>query len=851
MAFTYTFGSFEMRPAGRRLRRSGADVALTARAFDVLAALVERGGELVSRDELLARVWRGVVVEDNNLAVQVATLRRLLGPDAIATLPGFGYRFALEVTRAADTGAGTARDALPVERGNLPVRLPPLVGRDDDARALAALVGHEPLVTLCGGPGLGKTRLAQAVAHAAQDRFPDGVFWVDLVPVPAEDDANAGAVERAIVDAVARALGLDRLDDADPLGAVVQRLRNATLLVVLDNAEHVVMAAARVASELVGRTARVAVLATSQRPLQLGVERVLRLDPLSVPPADADDATLREAGAVRLLAARAAQAGSALDDAPATWRLAAAACRALDGNALAIELAAARLPALGLEGLVARLGQRLSLLAPVPPVPASRGNALALALDWSHGLLEPAMQRAFRRLGAFPGAFTPEQAAALLREAAVATHDDTPAADATTVLALAERSLVATEGPARHRLLETGRLYAHARLAEAGEADAVRAAFRRVVLAHLEAAESAWWTMARAPWRAAWEPMRDSAVAAIDDALHVDPAQAVALFAASWPLWVAGAMQREGRALGERLVPVASGLPQDRAAARFWYALARVNRSEYPARCRDAAERAAAAFRSVGDAAGECLSLAEYAFNWRVRHALADEAMARAVALEDAAWPPMMRVPLHNSVALGCMLAGDHAGARAGFERCLALSEAAGSPEGVETAQINLADLARVEGRLDEAIARGEALRLHQLAQGSAATLVAMVLCNLLGALAAAGHFARAGELARECLQRAGRRAIDTCMWCSLDACAWLHARAGGIETAARLLGASDRAYRDHGQSARQPNEAEDRAEAQALVDAALDAATRGRLHAEGEAWSAEEAVVVGFDVPT
>src|SRR5438552_4751224 len=208
------FGRFELRPGEGVLLAEGVPVTLGARAFDLLVALADRPGRLIAKDELLAAVWPGVVVEENNLQVQVSTLRKILGPSALATIPGRGYRFNLPVVdadEAANPATATraavaegAPEVLPSNaRTNLPSRLPGLYGRAEDIRAIAALLRVHPVVTITGAGGIGKTRVAQAVAkqlaseHASD--YPEGIWWVDF----------AALAEGALVpSAVAQAMGV-------------------------------------------------------------------------------------------------------------------------------------------------------------------------------------------------------------------------------------------------------------------------------------------------------------------------------------------------------------------------------------------------------------------------------------------------------------------------------------------------------------------------------------------------------------------------------------------------------------------------------------------------------------------
>src|SRR6516164_7590170 len=178
MSTAYRFGAFELHPSRQQLLCEGRPVLLGQRALDALRVLVERPGEIVRKDELLEQVWPGLVVEENNLAVQVSSLRKALGSDLIATVPGLGYRFTAEVTQQAG-----APDLPRTRRHNLPSNLTSFIGHEEDLREYAALLEQTPLLTLNGIGGCGKTRLALELAQAVLPAFPDGVWLVDLAAV--------------------------------------------------------------------------------------------------------------------------------------------------------------------------------------------------------------------------------------------------------------------------------------------------------------------------------------------------------------------------------------------------------------------------------------------------------------------------------------------------------------------------------------------------------------------------------------------------------------------------------------------------------------------------------------------
>ena len=400
---TYRFDRIEVRPVKRQLLIDGQPTLLGARAFDVLLALIERRDRVVTKNELLDLVWPGLVVEENNLQVQVSTLRKLLGTHSIATIPGRGYRFALpEVVGRVDS-TPIAAGAPPASLDLPPAADSVLIGRDHDLDQLTTLLRQHRLVTVLGAAGVGKTALAQALAGAAVGQS-SIVAWVELAPL----------TEPALVPgAIARALQLP-LAGTDVETALIRAVKPLDALLVLDNAEHLVEPLARLVPRLLASAPSLRLLVTSQAPLKLDGEWLFRLDPLSCP---LDGATPDQAlthGAVALFVAQAEAAGCrfSLDDANVGTVI--DICRRLDGVALAIKLAAARLPLLGLAGLQTGLAQSLKILGGgTRDAVGRRHETLRAAFDWSHALLAPPEQVVFRRLGVFVGGFTLEAARAV------------------------------------------------------------------------------------------------------------------------------------------------------------------------------------------------------------------------------------------------------------------------------------------------------------------------------------------------------------------------------------------------------------------------------------------------------
>src|ERR1700741_465095 len=265
----YHFASFELQLDERRLLKDGAAIPLRPRAFDLLAALVERAGHLVTKDELLDRVWPKMVVEEAALHVQVSALRKVLGSDAITTVSGRGYQFTLPVT----TGEGQA-DRASRPKHNLPYQLTSFVGREQEIAQLEELVTANRLVTLTGAAGAGKTRLAIEVAAQAVESFSDGAWLVELASL-----SDPGLV----LQTLARALGLTEQPGKRLIDTITGHLASKRLLIVLDNAEHLLDACVQLIDRILRCSSSVAILVTSRQRLGLAGERTYRVPSLTVP----------------------------------------------------------------------------------------------------------------------------------------------------------------------------------------------------------------------------------------------------------------------------------------------------------------------------------------------------------------------------------------------------------------------------------------------------------------------------------------------------------------------------------------------------------------------------------------
>ena len=446
-ATIHRFGPFTLDVGNRQLLRDGVELTVRARAFDVLVVLVERAGRLVTKDELLDAVWSELAVEENNLQVQVSSLRKLLGPGWIATVPGRGYRFSGEASAITPAPAAPARAAHAA-----PEPTSPLIGRDAEVAAVLESLAAARLVTIVGPGGIGKTRLALEVARVASGAA-DRCAWIDLTAIPDPSLTREGIAAALSVPAVAG----EALDEA-----LVDALRAKATLVVFDNAEHVLEALAPLVARILARAPGLRVLVTSQAPCRVSGEHVHRLSALALPEEGATASAAAASGAVALFVARArALVGDAFKLDEANVASVVSLCRRLDGVPLALELAAGRLPALGLETLVRRLEHRFRLLTAGDRSAPARQRTLEALFDWSHGLLGADEQTVFRRLGLLASTFTLEQAIAVASNGAL---DEWAVVE---ILGdLVDRSLVVSSAgdPPVYALSETGRAYARSRI---------------------------------------------------------------------------------------------------------------------------------------------------------------------------------------------------------------------------------------------------------------------------------------------------------------------------------------------------------------------------------------------------
>lgn len=561
---SFAFGPFQLLPAQKLVLDGDTPLTIGARAFDLLVALVRRAGDVVGKGELLAQVWPGLTVEEGNLRVHITALRKALGDGQdgrrfIVNSPGRGYSFVAPVLAAPvprpDHGFPASGDGAKPPGGNLPGAATEMIGRDHLVDLVAASLPQRRFVTITGSGGIGKTTVALAVANARRQSYRDGAYLVDLAPV-----AEAALVPSAL----SSALGLPVNSNA-PISSLLAVLRDKALLLVLDNCEHVVEAVAALTHEIFRNAPGVHILATSRQPLRVAGEHILRLPPLELPPAN-PRITAAQAltfAAIRLFAERASELLSAFQLSDADAPVVALICRRLDGIALAIEFAAARVGTLGVRGVADRLNDRFRLLKRGPRMAHSRHQTLRATFDWSYELLPEAAQTVLRRLAVFAGQFTFASAVAVVGgDMDRVDGDEVDIADEFTTLVSA--SLMAADlaaEPVTYRLLESTRAYALEMLVDSGE----RALLSRRHAEHFlrllgdaEAVSSAW-SIAR--WIKMHGHLLDNLRVALDWAYSAegDAQLGIDLTIAALPLWQRMSLLDECRSRVETALARLSG----------------------------------------------------------------------------------------------------------------------------------------------------------------------------------------------------------------------------------------------------------------------------------------------------
>ena len=811
------FGAFALDERQGRLLHGGRDIALAPRPLALLCCLLRHPNQLLSREALLDAVWGHRHVSAGVLKTTVYTVRDALGAGArsadchIETVPRRGYRLVARVEPWAAMPSGTQQPAPP---SVTPVTS--LIGRYTELERLARWVGEHRLVTVAGLGGVGKTSLVQSWLTQATPSA-DGIGWCDL---------SAISQPSLLSSELARSLRLN-LGARGTAEELVAALKPLAMVIVLDSAEHLVDAVARLAQSILAGAPRVSLVVTSQLPLRIAGEQLLPVSTLPVPPAGQalDMVQATGYGAVDLLVRRAKALDPQFEWNAETVEPIVDIARRLDGLPLALEMAAARLPMFGPAALADALAQRLQVLTLAARTAPPRQHTLRAALQWSHGLLAPTERVVFRRLAVFVGPFTLEMAQELAGDDALGPWQVLDALNE-----LVDRALLVAEGePRRFRWLESPRAFALEQLAAAGEDGAWRARHAHAVAARFDTVAAAAYAGERLidEALASLRPELGDAREAMAWALENEPATAVALMAA-----FNFAAQRDGWAERQRLwlsteVHVTPQLSLNlRArwalgACRFW--------GGSPEAGRRSAE-AAALCRSIGDPVGLHRAL------WAELSALADgEAPQAQVLLAELRSIPRSLLPAfslfqgHYCDGTRRLRLGDMAGAITAYRQALAHAAEAGDSVGAIDVRIALADLELAAGNAHASIALCRGL-VDQLRGTRHRFQLGYVWLNMAAAWLVAGDPAEARIAAGEAWPLADEGTLPSLC----DHGAWLAAVEARSGDAARLLGAADTFRATSRPVRRDPNEARAFERAQRMAHMRLGDAAFTRLRAEG-----------------
>ncbi|PXW28316.1 ATP-binding protein [Paraburkholderia caballeronis] len=443
----FIIGRLQIIEERREILRDGMPVKVGSRAFDLLWLLIQERGRVVSQKEILERVWPGVVVEENNIQVQIAFLRKLLGPDrsAIRTVPGRGYL--LVGANGEETQALSHSYRIPDNGAASAGTSATLFGHGADS-AIIEMLRVSPIVTLVGPPGAGKSCIARRVFQHVRSKFADGAVAITL------STATAGSVIPALV---ADTLGLAReFTQALMVDDVVASLAGRQVLLFLDDCEHVVDAAAEFAELLVESNTSIRILCTSREGLRAKSEAIFKVSGLELPDETALGESLANAEAVRLFIARARTVDPMFPDDAASLPRIATICRRLDGNPLAIELAASRAATLGMQVVEDQMHDRFAVLTGGSRNAPERHRSLKGAYDWSYRLLNEHEQVLFRNTSTLDAPFSFDD---ILRLGAALRLSETATIES--LCGLIAKSLVTRQADGEHfGMLESARAYA-------------------------------------------------------------------------------------------------------------------------------------------------------------------------------------------------------------------------------------------------------------------------------------------------------------------------------------------------------------------------------------------------------
>jgi predicted ATPase/DNA-binding winged helix-turn-helix (wHTH) protein len=787
-----SFGPFSLLPEQGLLLESGRPLHIGSRAFAILNALVENAGDIVSKGQLMNKAWPDTYVEECSLRVHVYALRKALGDGQsgqryVLNIPGRGYRFVAPVARSNRAPFSALRPPQSPTIHNLPAQLSGIVGRSDLIAEIAEKLPQRGLITIVGPGGVGKTTVATAAAHKLIDTYPDGVYFVDLVPV-----SDIALVSTAL----ANVLGVAS-QSGDPLSGIIAFLKDARALLVIDNCEHVISAAAELTERIHRGAVGTHILATSREPLRTHGERVWRLESLAVPPASSR-LTVKDAlgySAIRLFVERMAFSVDSYELSDTDVPIVTEICRQLDGNPLALELAAGRADVFGVAGLAAHLDKQLSLLTRGRRTAIARHQALSATLDWSYQLLPESERIVLRRLAAFAGDFTFDAARLTAADTLVS---DTDVVESVANLVSKSLAVVDTVGPVAHyHLLETTRAYALEKLISSGEASEVSQRHAEYFCKLFGQAEADWETTPTVDWVATYGRQVDNLRAALDWSLvqgHA-PAAGASAVAGSRQIWLQNALVSEGARWVSRALDLGRHALPTRTEAGLQYTAGRLRSGSSYEQASASFARAVELWREIGNAAELGCSLMSLGV------ALARQGRAQdGEILLSEGQVLLAKTDYRKSYArtfldraIIVMIAGRFEEAFAMIAPAATRARDAGAERGVIRSMIYLAECEFALDRIDDAIAHGrEAVALCRTTRRS--RHLGHALCNLGAYLAHSGEKIEAASSLSEGLLLVREELGAMSVALALQHCAWVSVISRNYERGARIIGFAEAA---------------------------------------------------------